>query len=101
MAVLVELEVPGATPEKMYTVEELTEARGEAAGGPPYPGLVFLAAVQGPSGLRLVSAWRTETEFRSVLDSMLAPDLATVGLAATDVVVSPVASMAVPGTLRP
>lgn len=101
MAVLVELDLPGATLEKMYTVEELTQARGEAAGGPPYPGLVFLAATPSPSGIRLVSAWRTEAEFRSVLDSMMGPDLATVGLAATDVVVSPVASMAVPGTHGP
>jgi hypothetical protein len=101
MAVLVELVLPGATPEQMYAVEELTQARGEAAGGPPYRGLVFLAAVQEPAGVRIVSAWRTEAEFRSVLDSMLAPDVASVGLAVSDVVVSPVASMAVPGTHGP
>ena len=97
MAVLVELLVPGATEEKMWAVEQLTQARGEALGRPPYSGMMFLAATPTASGLRLVSAWRTEADFRAVLESMMAPDFATQGLSVTDVVVSPVASMAIPG----
>jgi uncharacterized protein YjiS (DUF1127 family) len=101
MAVLVEFAIPDATEEQMWAVEERTRARGEAAGGPPYTGLMFLAATPSPSGLRIVSAWRTEADFRTVLDTMLGPDLADVGLTAADVVVSPVASMAIPGTHGP
>ena len=97
MAVLVELVVPGATEDKMWAIEELTRARGESLGRPPYDGMMFLAATPRDTGLRLVSAWRTEGDFRAVLESMMAPDFATQGLAVTDVVVSPIASMAIPG----
>ena len=97
MAVLVEFSVVGATEEKMVEVEERTQARGQALGRPPYDGLIFLAATPNGAGLRLVSAWRTERDFHAAHDSMLGPDLATVGLSASDVVVSPIASMAIPG----
>ena len=33
MAVVVEFVVPGASPEQVYAVEELTQERGLAAGG--------------------------------------------------------------------
>ena len=97
MAVIVDFVVPGATPEQMYTVEDLTQARGEAAGGPPYVGCMFLAVTALDGGFRFVSAWRSEAAFRAVLDDMIGPDLATVDLHATEVEVSPVVSMAIPG----
>lgn len=97
MAVIVDFLVPGATPEQMYTVEALTQARGEAAGRPPFVGCMFIAATAVHSGFRFVSAWRSEEEFRAVLDDMLGPDLATVSLHATDIEVAPVVSMAIPG----
>lgn len=101
MAVIVDFRVPGATPDQMYTVEGLTRARGEAAGRPPFLGCMFIAATTADSGFRFVSVWRTEADFRSVLAEMLGPDLATVGLQATDIEVSPVLSMAIPGPGAP
>jgi hypothetical protein len=95
--VIVEFEVPGATPEQIYSVEELTQARGEAVGGPPYDGCMFFATTQTGSGFRCVTAWRTEGAFQAVLDTMLGPDLATVGLTATAITVSDAISMAIPG----
>lgn len=97
MAVIVDFQVPGATPEQMYTVEALTQARGEAAGRPPFVGCMFIAATAVDSGFRFVSAWRTEAEFRAVLEDMLGPDLAAVNLNVTNIEVSPVVSMAIPG----
>lgn len=97
MAVIVDFLVPGATPEQMYTVEALTQARGEAAGRPPFDGCMFIAATAVDSGFRFVSAWRSEAEFRAVLEDMLGPDLARVSLNATNIEVAPVVSMAIPG----
>lgn len=91
--------VPGATPDQMYMVEELTQARGEAAGRPPFVGCMFIAATASDAGFRFVSAWRSEPEFRAVLEDMLGPDLASVSLSATEIEVSPVVSMAIPGAL--
>lgn len=100
MAVLVGFTVPEATVEQMYAVEELTRRRGEAVGKPPFDGCLFIAATADDGGFRFVSAWRTEADFRTVLDTMLGPDLRTVGVAAADISVSPVVSMAIPGALR-
>ena len=97
MAVIVEFDVADATPEQIYSVEELTHARGEAAGGPPYDGCMFFATTPTTTGFRCVTAWRTEAAFHAVLDTMLGPDLATVGLAASDIRVSTAVSMAIPG----
>lgn len=97
MAVIVDFTVPGATPEQMYAVEELTRVRGEAAGRPPFTGCMFIAVTAAGSGFRFVSAWRTEADFDAVLETMLGPDLATVDLAVSDVRVSPAVSMAIPG----
>ena len=99
MAVIVDFQVPGATPEQMYAVEGLTQARGEAAGRPPFVGCMFIAATASDAGFRFVSAWRSEADFRAVLEDMLGPDLATVELRATNIDVSPVVSMAIPGAL--
>ena len=97
MAVLVELVVPGATPEQLYEVETRNQQRGAELGRAPYGGMLFLAATPVAEGFRLVSAWRTEGAFRAVLDQMLGPDLDSLGLAVSEVQVSPVASMAIPG----
>jgi hypothetical protein len=101
MAVLVSFHVPAATLDQVYAVEALTQARGEAAGGPPYAGCMFFAATVADDGMRVVSAWSTENHFWSVMDEMLGPDLATQQLAAVDVAVSPVVSMAIPGAHAP
>ena len=101
MAVIVEFDVPGATPEQLYSVEELTYARGEAAGGPPYDGCMFFATTATESGFRCISAWRTEAAFHAVLETMLGPDLCAVGLTATGISVSPALSMAIPGAHGP
>lgn len=97
MAVIVDFLVPGATPDQMYTVEALTQARGQAAGRPPFDGCLFIVATAVDSGFRFVSAWRTEAEFRAVVQDMLGPDLASVGLNATNIEIAPVVSMAIPG----
>ena len=97
MAVLVTFRVPSATLDQVYAVEALTRARGEAAGGPPYTGCMFFATTMADDGMRAVSAWRTESDFRSVMDEMLGPDLATQGLSAIGVEVATVVSMAIPG----
>lgn len=97
MAVIVDFLVPGATPEQLYEVERLTYARGVEAGRPPYGGCMFIAATATPAGIRFVSAWRSDADFRAVLDEMLGPDLATVGLGATGIEISAVLSMAIPG----
>ena len=97
MAVIVDMSVPGATPDQAYAVEELTRQRGEAVGGPPYTGCMFLAATLGDAGLRIVAAWRTEAEFRKVLDTMLEPDFGSVGLEVHVESVAPAVSMAIPG----
>jgi hypothetical protein len=99
MAVIVEFVVPGATPNQMLEVEGLTRARGEAAGRPPYTGCMFLAVTSIASGYRVLSAWRTDADFYAVLETMMGPDLAIVGLAVTDIQVSAVVSMAIPGAL--
>lgn len=97
MAVLVEFVVRDVTPEQLYEVEQRTTERGQALGRPPYDGLLFLAVTPHDGAFRFVSAWRTEDAFRVALDSMLAPDLATVGAVVSDVVVGSVMSMAIPG----
>jgi hypothetical protein len=96
MAVLVEWQVPGAAPEQLYEVELRNQQRAAELGRPPYEGLLFLAATPVEDGFRIVSAWRTEDAFRTVLDAMIAPDLASMDLAVSDVRVAPVASMAIP-----
>ena len=101
MAVLVELEVPGATLEEMYAVEELTRQRGEALGGPPYAGCLFLAVTHVDGVINISSAWRTEGDFRQVLDTMMGPDLATVGREVSAVTIAPILSMAIPGRQEP
>ncbi|MGH3116273.1 MAG: hypothetical protein ACRDQ2_04040, partial [Gaiellales bacterium] len=83
--------------DQMYTVEALTQARGQAAGRPPFDVCLFIAASAVDSGFRFVSAWRTEAEFRAVVQDMLGPDLASVGLNATNIEIAPVVSMAIPG----
>ncbi|HSK92004.1 MAG TPA: hypothetical protein VK875_11910 [Euzebyales bacterium] len=60
-------------------VERLTVGRGEAAGVPPYGGCMFLAVTSSDDGFRFVSAWRSAENFHDVLESMLGPDLASVG----------------------
>jgi hypothetical protein len=97
MAVLVDFAVQDATPEQMYQLEALTQARGEAAGGPPYAGCMFIACVPDGTGFRFTSAWRREEDFRAVLEEMLGPDAATVGLEVVGVTVTPVLSMGIPG----
>ena len=97
MAVLVEFTVPGATPEQIYSVEAKTQERGEQAGRPPYPGCMFLAVTAYDGGFRFVSAWRTEADFHTVLETMLTPDLGEVGLAVAGVTAVPVVGMAIPG----
>lgn len=97
MAVRVDFEVPGATPEQMYAVEARTQERGQAAGRPPYTGCMVLVATAGPDSFRFTSVWRTEDAFRAVLDTMLGPDLGEQGLAVDRVTVEPVVSMALPG----
>ena len=96
MAVLVEFRVPEATLDQMYQLEEMTQARGKAAGRPPYDGLMFLATVQDGTGFRVASAWRREQDFHAVLREMLGPDAAEVGVEIVEVVATPVLSMAIP-----
>ena len=98
MAVIVDFTVPGASADQMYALEALTQTRGEALGRPPFDGCMFLAVTAVGDGFRLVSAWRTEAHFRTVMDTMLGPDLAAVGAAAADIAVAPAMSMAIPGT---
>ena len=99
MAVIVEFLVREATPEQMYQLEALTAARGQAAGRPPYAGCMFIAATPIERGFRFLSTWRSEQDFRAVLEEMLGPDLATMGLSAAGIQTSPVVSMAIPGAL--
>lgn len=101
MAVIVEFEVPEATLEQAYAVEALTRARGAAAGRPPYVGCMFFATMPTETGFRCTSAWRTESDFRAVMETMLGPDLSSVGRAAVGITVSPVVSMAIPGAHGP
>lgn len=98
MAVRVDFEVPGATPEQMYAVEARTQERGQAAGGPPYAGCMAIVVTAGVDAFRFVSVWRTEEAFRAVVDTMLGPDLAEHGLAVDRVTVEPVVSMGIPGS---
>jgi hypothetical protein len=58
---------------------------------------MFFAVTPTESGFRCVTAWRTEADFRAVLDTMLGPDLSSVGLATDAVTVTPAVSMAIPG----
>lgn len=97
VAVLVEFALPGATPERLAALDERIQERRAAAGGPPYPGLIFVAITPTDGGCRCVSAWRTEQDFRSVLEAMLEPDLSSAGLVASDVSSSPIMTMAMPG----
>jgi hypothetical protein len=97
MAVIVDFTIPGATRDQIYAGETVARERGEAAGRPPYPGCMFLAIAENGEGARAVSAWRTEDGFREVLEKMLGPDLASVGLQVTDLRVTPALSMAIPG----
>ena len=101
MAVLVEFDVLEATPEQMYALEERTRQRGEALGRPPFAGCMFLAVAPRDSAFHFVSAWRTEEAFKAVLETMLGPDLAAVGASASNILVAPVMSMAIPETLAP
>lgn len=97
MAVLVEFDVLDATPEQMYDLEARTRQRGEALGRPPFAGCLFLAVTPRASAFRFVSAWRSEEAFSAVMDDMLGPDLTAVGANASNVVVGPIMSMAIPG----
>jgi hypothetical protein len=99
VAVIVEFLLVGATPEQVYEAESAAQARSEASGAPPYPSLMFVAVTpaEQSEGFRFVSAWRTEADFRRELETLLGPDLAAVGLEASDVRVAPVLSMAMPG----
>lgn len=101
MAVLVEFEVHDATVDQMMAVEARTQERGQALGRPPYVGCMFLAASPRDSGFHFVSVWRTEDAFRAVLEEMIGPDMTAEGAEVTDVEVSPVLSMAIPGTDAP
>ena len=58
---------------------------------------MFLACVPDGDGFRFTSAWRREDDFLAVLADMLGPDAAEVGVQVTEVSVSPVLSMAIPG----
>ena len=97
MAVLVEFDVLDATSEQMYALEERTTQRGNVLGRPPFAGCMFLAVSPRGSSFHFVSAWRSEEAFREVLETMLGPDLTAVGASASNVVVDPVMSMAIPG----
>lgn len=97
MAVLVEFDVLDATQEQLYALEERTRNRGEALGRPPFSGCMFLAVTPRDSAFHFVSAWRSEDAFRAVMDTMLGPDLTAVGATASNVLVGPVMSMAIPG----
>jgi hypothetical protein len=97
MAVIVDFTIPGSTREQIYQAEDVARRRGEAAGRPPYPGCMFIAITEADDGARSVSAWRTEDDFREVLESTLGPDLASVGLLVGDIRVRPAVSMAIPG----
>lgn len=97
MAVLVSFTLPRATPAQLAAAEQRAQERGAAAGGPPYPGLMFVAVTSADGGYRSLSAWRTEQDFRSVHDAMLGPDLASAGLTVEGVSVTPIVSMALPG----
>lgn len=101
MAVLVEFDVLDATQEQMYELEGRTTRRGEALGGPPFGGCMFLAVTPRGSAFHFVSAWRSEEAFRTVMDTMLGPDLTAVGATASNVLVGPVMSMAIPGRDAP
>ncbi len=101
MAVLVEFEVPEASQEQMMSLERLTQVRGEALGRPPFTGCMFIAVTPRGEGFHFVSVWRTEDAFRTVMESMLGVDLAEVGARASDALVSPVLSMAIPGNDAP
>lgn len=101
MAVLVEFDVCNATPDQMYALEERTRQRGEDLGRPPFAGCLFLAASPRGDDVRFVSAWRSEQAFRLVLESMLGPDLDAVGGVASNIVVGPIMSMAIPGFNAP
>ena len=100
MAVWVELALPGATREAVYEAEAVAMRRGQAAGRPPYAGLMFFAIVPDgdDGGVRLVSTWRTEDEMRVVVEEMLRPDLRQAGVDIGEVTVLPVWSMAIPGS---
>ena len=97
MAVLVEFDVFDATHEQMFALEERTRNRGEALGRPPFSGCMFLAVTPRDSAFHFVSAWRSEEAFRTVMDTMLGPDLTAVGATASNVLVGSVMSMAIPG----
>lgn len=98
MAVLVEFDVLEASPEQMYALEERTRKRGEAMGRPPFAGCMFIAVTPRDSAFHFVSAWRAEEAFEAVLDNMLGPDLTAVGASASNILISPVMSMAIPDT---
>lgn len=97
MAVIAEFRIPGATPEQVYEVEQRNAQRASELGRAPYDGMLFLAVAADGDGFRAVTCWRTEEAFRAVLDTMLGPDLTSLGLSAADVRVSPVVSMAMSG----
>ena len=58
----------------MYTVEELTRTRGEAAGRPPYDGCMFMAVTPEGSGFLAIPAL-TVRELREVLIGRHRPHL--------------------------
>lgn len=101
MAVLVEFDVLDATEDQMVAVETRTQERGEALGRPPYAGCMFLAATPRGTGFHFVSAWRTESAFRDALEEMIEPDMAAEGVTLSELRVSPVMSMAIPGQAAP
>jgi hypothetical protein len=97
MAVLVTFTLPRATAAQLAASEQRAQERGAAAGGPPYPGLMFLAITAIDGGFRCVSAWRAEQQFRAVHEAMLGPDLSSASLSIEAVSVAPIVSMALPG----
>ncbi len=50
MAALVGFALPGATPTQLATAEQSAQERGAAAGGLPYPGLMFVVITQADGG---------------------------------------------------
>lgn len=97
MAVIVNVDLPGAGLEEVYEAEAKARRRGEERGRAPYDGLMFFAATRTADGVSTVSAWRTERDFRRVFEDSLKPDLEAVGLRVGRIVVNEAITMAMPG----
>lgn len=101
MAVIVNIDLPGASLEQVYEAEAKARRRGEEKAAPPYDGLLFLAATRSPHGIATVSAWRTEHDFRRALEESLGPDLAAVGVTVGRLAICEAVTMAFPGAATP